>query len=153
MPETKKSAKRTEETESWTDAERAAIQERARELKSAKRQGRGAKADPEREVLAKIAEMPPPDRAMGERFHAIVRATAPDLTPRLWYGMPAYAKEGKLVCFFQAAAKFKARYATFGFEEAANLDDGSMWPTAFALKEMDAAAEARIAELVKRAVS
>jgi uncharacterized protein YdhG (YjbR/CyaY superfamily) len=104
-------------------------------------------------VLAKIAEMPEPDRAKGERLHAIIRASAPDLAPRLWYGMPAYAKDGKVVCFFQSAQKFKTRYATFGFSDKANLDEGAMWPTAFALTELTAADEARIAALVKNAVS
>ncbi len=145
---TKRSAKRTDTTKVWTKEERAAIQERAKELKKA-----GKKADAESDVLAKIAEMPEADRVMAERFHAIVKLAAPDLTPRTWYGMPAYARDGKLICFFQAADKFKARYATFGFEEAANLDDGNMWPTSFALKKLTAADEARIVELVKQAVS
>jgi uncharacterized protein YdhG (YjbR/CyaY superfamily) len=145
---TKRSAKRTDTTKVWTKEERAAIQERAKELKKA-----GKKADGESDVLAKIAEMPEADRVMAERFHAIVKATAPDLTPRTWYGMPAYARDGKLICFFQAADKFKARYATFGFEESANLDDGNMWPTSFALKKLTAADEARIVALVKQAVS
>jgi uncharacterized protein YdhG (YjbR/CyaY superfamily) len=153
MTDTKKSAKRTEDAESWTDAERAAMKERAREVKAAKRRTPKDPAAVEAEVLAKIAEMPAHDRALGERFHALVKAAAPNLTPRLWYGMPAYSKDGKLLCFFQAAAKFDARYATFGFDEAANLDDGEMWPTAFALKEMTPATEARIAELIKRAAS
>jgi uncharacterized protein YdhG (YjbR/CyaY superfamily) len=154
--ETTKSAKRTaarDETESWTDEERAAMQERARELKSAARRGpRTAAADGERDVLAKIAEMLEPDRAMAERIHAVVRSSAPDLMPRTWYGMPAYARDGKVVCFFQAADKFKPRYATFGFNDTANLDDGTMWPTAFALTELTAADEARIGALVKKAV-
>jgi hypothetical protein len=111
------------------------------------------KADGEAEVLAKIAEMPEPDRALGERLHAIIKASAPTLTPRLWYGMPAYAKDGKVVCFFQSAQKFKTRYATFGFMHEANLDEGGMWPTAFALKELTAAEEATIGALLKRAVS
>jgi hypothetical protein len=110
------------------------------------------KADGESEVLAAIAAMPEPDRNMGERLHALVKGAAPALSPRLWYGMPAYARDGKVVCFFQAAQKFKVRYATFGFNEHANLDDGAMWPTAFALKELTAAEEARIAAIVKRAV-
>jgi uncharacterized protein YdhG (YjbR/CyaY superfamily) len=144
----KRSPKRNETPKVWTKEERAAIQERAKELK------KGAKkADGESDVLAKIAEMPEADRVMAERFHAIVKATAPELMPRTWYGMPAYAKDGKLICFFQAADKFKARYATFGFEEAANLDDGNMWPTSFALKKLTTADEKRIAELVKQAMS
>ncbi|HSD25068.1 MAG TPA: DUF1801 domain-containing protein [Solirubrobacterales bacterium] len=127
---------------------------RAQELKSAARRSpRAGKAEGERDVLAKIAEMPEPDRAMGERLHAIVKASAPGLSPRTWYGMPAYAKDGKVVCFFQSAEKFKARYATFGFSDKANLDEGAMWPTSFALKELTAAEEARIAALVKKAVS
>jgi uncharacterized protein YdhG (YjbR/CyaY superfamily) len=132
----------------FTDEERAAMRERARELKAASR-----KEDAESAVLAKIAEMPEPDRVKGERLHAIVKASAPALSPRLWYGMPAYAKDGKVVCFFQSGQKFKTRYATFGFSDKANLDDGAMWPTAFALKDLTAAAEARIAELVKKAVT
>ena len=133
----------------FTAEERAAMKERARELKAAS----AGKADGERDVLAKIAEMPEPDRAMAERLHAIIKASAPALSPKTWYGMPAYAKDGKVVCFFTPAAKFKERYATFGFNAAANLDDGNMWPTAFALKELTAAEEARISALVKKAVS
>jgi uncharacterized protein YdhG (YjbR/CyaY superfamily) len=141
-------------SEGFTAEERAAVRERAQELKAAARRGsRADKADGESEVLAKIAEMPEPDRANAERIHAIVKAGAPALTPRLWYGMPAYAKDGKVVCFFQSAQKFKTRYATFGFSDAANLDEGSLWPVAFALKELTRAEEARIGELVKRAVS
>ena len=122
--------------------------------KAAARPGpRADKADGESAVLAKIAAMPGPDRALGERLHAIIKASAPALAPRLWYGMPAYARDGKVVCFFQSAARFKTRYATFGFQDAAKLDEGAMWPTAFALKELTAAEEARIAALVKRAVS
>jgi uncharacterized protein YdhG (YjbR/CyaY superfamily) len=137
-----------------TDEERAAMKERTRELKAEARRGRGAgKAEGEREVLAKIAEMPEPDRAMAERLHAIITASAPALSPKTWYGMPAYAKDGKIVCFFQSADKFKSRYATFGFDVAANLDDGAMWPVAFALTELTAADEARIAALVKKAAS
>jgi uncharacterized protein YdhG (YjbR/CyaY superfamily) len=143
----KRSAQRNETPNVWTEEEQAAIQERAKELKRSAK-----KANGEADLLAKIAEMPEADRVMAEQFHAIVKATAPDLTPRTWYGMPAYAKDGKLICFFQAADKFKARYATFGFEEAAKLDDGAMWPTSFALKKLTAAEEARIAELVKKAV-
>jgi uncharacterized protein YdhG (YjbR/CyaY superfamily) len=137
-----------------TDEERAAMKERTQELKAEGRRGRGAdKADGERDVLAKIAEMPEPDRAMAERLHAIIKASAPALSPRTWYGMPAYAKDGKVVCFFTPASKFKERYATFGFNATANLDDGAMWPTSFALTELTAAEEARIGALVKRAVS
>jgi hypothetical protein len=141
-------------SEGWTDDERAAMKEHAQELKAAARRGpRGGKAAGESEVLAKIAEMPEPDRAMGERLHAIIKAGAPALSPRLWYGMPAYAKDGKVVCFFQSAQKFNSRYATFGFNDTANLDDGAMWPTSFALTELTAADEARISALVKKAVS
>ena len=132
---------------SFTAEERTAMRERARELKAAKN-----KADSESDVLAKIAEMPEPDRVMAERLHALVKATAPALTPKTWYGMPAYAKDGKIVCFFKSADKFKSRYATLGFEEAANLDDGAMWPTSFALKKLTAADEAKIRALVKKAV-
>lgn len=122
--------------------------------KSAARPGpRADEAEGEGAVLAKIAAMPEPDRAMGERLHAIIKASAPALSPRLWYGMPAYAKDGKVVCFFQSAARFKTRYATFGFQHDANLDEGGMWPVAFALKDLTAADEARIGALVKRAVS
>jgi uncharacterized protein YdhG (YjbR/CyaY superfamily) len=158
MTDTQKSTRTTGATdkasETWTDEERAAMKERARELKAAARRGRRAdKADGESEVLAKIAEMPESDRAMAERFHAVVRASAPALSPKLWYGMPAYAKDGKVVCFFQAADKFKARYATFGFNDDANLDEGHMWPTSWALTALTTADEARIAALVKKAVS
>jgi uncharacterized protein YdhG (YjbR/CyaY superfamily) len=134
--------------EGFTDEERAAMKERARELKAA-----AGKADGERAVLAKIAEMPEPDRAMAKRLHAIIKASAPALSPKTWYGMPAYAKDGKVVCYFTAASKFNSRYATFGFNDAANLDDGAMWPTSFALTELTAADEARIGALVKKAVS
>ena len=156
MKDAKKSARRSagRETpsEGWTDEERAAMKEHARELKKAK--GRGAsKADGEADVLAKIAEMPASDRAMAEGIHALVKAAAPDLVPRTWYGMPAYAKDGKVVCFFQAADKFKARYATFGFNDVANLDDGAMWPTSWALTRLTAADEKKIRELVRQAVS
>jgi hypothetical protein len=158
MSDTRKSAKNTTATDKtsggWTDQERAAMKERAKELKAGARRGRGAgKADGEREVLAKIAEMPEPDRALGERLHAIIKASAPDLTPKTWYGMPAYAKDGKVVCFFTPASKFKERYATLGFNAPANLDEGTMWPTAFALTELTAADEERIGALVKKAVS
>ena len=141
-------------SQGFTDEERAAMKERAQELKAAARRGPGAgKADGEHDVLAKIAEMPQPDRAMAERLHAIVKANAPALSPRTWYGMPAYAIDGKVVCFFQSAQKFKSRYATFGFSDSANLDEGAMWPTAFALEKLTAAEEARIGALVKKAVS
>ena len=152
MKDTQKSAKST--TAIFTDEERAAMKERAKEGKAAARRGpRADKADGESDVLAKIAEMPEPDRAMAERLHAIVKASAPALSPRTWYGMPAYAKDGNVVCFFQSAQKFKTRYATFGFSDKANLDEGAMWPTSFALTELTAAAEARIGALVKKAVS
>jgi uncharacterized protein YdhG (YjbR/CyaY superfamily) len=153
---TKTSAKSTtgKASKGFTDEERAAMRERAQELKADARRGaKKRKADGEGDVLAKIAEMPGPDRAMAERVHAIVKASAPDLLPRTWYGMPAYAKDDKIVCFFQSADKFKARYATLGFNDKANLDEGNMWPTAFALKELTAAEEARIGALVKQAVS
>src|SRR6267154_994580 len=138
----------------FTDEERAAMKERVQELKAEARRGPRAKqADGESDVLAKIAQMPKPDRAMAERLHAIIKASAPALSPRTWYGMPAYAKDGNVVCFFQSAQKFKTRYATFGFSDKANLDEGDMWPTAFALKTLTAADEARIGALVKKAVS
>jgi len=138
----------------FTDEERSAMKERAQELKTEARRGpRADKADGESAVLAKVAEMPEPDRAMAKRLHAIIKASAPALSPRLWYGMPAYAKDGKVVCFFQSAQKFKTRYATFGFSDAANLDEGVLWPVAFALKELTAAEEARIGALVKKAVN
>ena len=140
-------AQRAKTFDGFTDEERAAMKERARELKAA-----AAKADGERAVLAKIAEMPQPDRAMAERLHAVVTANAPALSPKLWYGMPAYAKDGKVVCFFTPASKFNSRYATFGFNDGADLDEGAMWPTAFALTELTADDEARIAALVKKAV-
>jgi uncharacterized protein YdhG (YjbR/CyaY superfamily) len=137
----------------FTDDERAAMRERAQEVKSAARRGsRATKTDGESDVLAKIAEMPDHDRAIAERLHAIVRAAAPSLTPRTWYGMPAYAEEGKVVCFFQSAQKFKTRYATLGFSDRANLDEGAIWPTSFALKGLTAAEEKKIAALVKKAV-
>ena len=138
----------------FTDEERAAMKERARELKTTARRGpRAGTADGESDVLAKIAEMPEPDRALAERLHALITASAPALTPRTWYGMPAYAKDGDVVCFFQSAQKFKSRYATLGFSDKANLDDGEMWPTSFALKALTAAEEARIGALVRQAVS
>jgi uncharacterized protein YdhG (YjbR/CyaY superfamily) len=150
---TQQSAKRTtgKASKGFTAEERAAMRERAQELKRGPRAG---KADGERAVLAKIAEMPQPDRAIAERLHALIKASAPALSPRTWYGMPAYAnKDGKVVCYFTAASKFKSRYATFGFNDAANLDEGAMWPTSFALKELTAAEEARIGALVKKAAS
>ena len=146
---TRKSAKSTatsgKASKGFTEEERDAMRERARELKAGGASGETA-------VLAKIAAMPAPERAMGARLHAIIRASAPGLSPKLWYGMPAYAKDGSVVCFFQSAHKFKTRYATLGFSDKANLDEGHMWPTAFALKELTAADEARIGELLKRAV-
>jgi len=151
---TQKSAKSTaavnKSSKGFTDEERAAMKERARELKA---EARGDKADGESAVLAKIAEMPEPDRAMAERLHALIKASAPALSPKTWYGMPAFAKDGKVVCYFQSAHKFKSRYATFGFNDTANLDEGAMWPTSFALKELTAAAESKIAALVKKSVS
>jgi uncharacterized protein YdhG (YjbR/CyaY superfamily) len=158
MNDRKRSAKPTGSSdknfEGFTDEERGAMKERAHELKAtARRSPRAAEADGETEVLAKFAEMPEPDRGIGERIHAVIRASAPTLSPRLWYGMPAYAKDGKVVCFFQTAQKFKTRYATLGFSDQANLDEGAMWPTAFALTELTAADEARIGALVKKAVS
>jgi uncharacterized protein YdhG (YjbR/CyaY superfamily) len=138
----------------FTDEERAAMRERAQELKAVARRGsRAGTEDGESDVLAKIAEMPERDRAMAERLHAVIKASAPALSPRTWYGMPAYAMDGDVVCFFQSAQKFKARYATFGFSDKAKLDEGAMWPTSFALKELTPAEEARIAALVKKAVS
>ena len=152
MPGTQKSAKSTtptdKSTKRFSDEERAAMKDRLQEQKAA-----ASREDGEKAVLAKLAELPEPDRAMGERLHAIIKASAPTLSPKLWYGMPAYDKDGKVVCFFQSAQKFKSRYATFGFNDSANLDEGGMWPTAFALKELTAAEEATIAALVKRAVS
>jgi len=158
MKDMQKSAKSTtaidKTFEGFTDEERVAMKERAKELKAAARRGpRADKADGESEVLAKIAEMAEPDRVMAERLHAIIKASAPDLSPRLWYGMPAYARDGNVVCFFQDAQKFKARYATLGFSDKAHLDDGAMWPNSYALTELTAADEARIGALVKKAVS
>jgi uncharacterized protein YdhG (YjbR/CyaY superfamily) len=153
---TQKSAKSTtakgKKVKGFTDEERAAMKERAQELKAAAR-AKKDKADGESDVLAKIAAMQEPDRAMAKRLHAIIKASAPTLSPKTWYGMPAYAKDGKVVCFFQSAQKFNTRYATLGFSDAANLDDGHLWPTAFALKELTAAEEARIGALLKKAVS
>ena len=156
--ETQKSAKGATVTgkvvKGFTEEERAAMQERAQELKAEARRGpRAKKADGEGDVLAKIAKMPEPDRAMAERLHAMIKRSAPALSPRTWYGMPAYAKDGNVVCFFQGAHRFKARYATFGFSDKANLDEGTVWPVAFALKELTVDDEVRIGELVKKAVS
>jgi uncharacterized protein YdhG (YjbR/CyaY superfamily) len=155
MKDTQKSAKGPaavdKPAEEWTDEERAAMKERSGELKAATR--RGKKVDEEDAVLAKIAEMPEPDRIMAERLHDLIKTSAPALLPKLWYGMPAYAKDGKVVCFFQSAQKFKSRYATFGFNDDAKLDEGTMWPTSFALTELTTADEARIGALVKKAVS
>jgi hypothetical protein len=158
--DTRKSAGSTTATKrksnGFTDEERAAMKERAQELKAEAgrgKRGKKAKADGEGDLLAKIAEMPKPERTMAQRLHAIITATAPDLLPKTWYGMPAYAKDGKVVCFFQNAQKFKSRYSTFGFNDTANLDEGSMWPVAFALKELTATEEAKIVALVKKAVS
>jgi uncharacterized protein YdhG (YjbR/CyaY superfamily) len=155
---TQKSPKSTTATatksKGFTDEERIAMRERVQELKADAGPGRRAdKADGESELLAKIAALPQPDRALGERLHAIIKANAPGLAPKTWYGMPAYAKDGNVVCFFQSAQKFKTRYATLGFSDKANLDEGHMWPTAFALEELTAAEEARIGALVKKAVS
>ena len=156
MKDTKKPAKRTTRTDTsagvLTEEELAALKETVQERKAEARRG-ARKADGERDVLEKIAEMPKSDRAMAERIHAIVKANAPGLAPKTWYGMPAYAKDGKIVCFFQAADKFKSRYASFGFNDDANLDEGTMWPTSWALTELTAADEARIGALVKKAVS
>jgi len=158
MKDTQKPAKSTtaggKTYEGFTDEERAAMRERGQELKAPARRGpRAGKADGESAVLAKIAEMPEPDRVMAERLHAIIKASAPALSPRTWYGMPAYARDGNVVCFFQSAQKFKTRYATLGFSDKANLGEGAMWPVAFALTELTAACEAGIAALVKKAVS
>ena len=155
---TQKSPKSTTATgkksKGFTDEERVAMRERLQELKADARRGRRAdEGDGESAVLAKIAALPQPDRAMGERLHAIIKANAPALSPKTWYGMPAYAKDGNVVCFFQSAQKFKTRYATLGFMHDANLDEGSMWPTAFALKGLTGAEEARIVALLKKAVS
>ena len=140
--------------EGFTDEEKAAMQDRAQEMKTEGRRGsRADEADGESEVLAKIAELPVSDRALAKRLHAIITASAPGLSPKLWYGMPAYAKDGKVVCHFQSAQKFKTRYAMLGFSDQANLDEGALWPVAYALKELTAAEEARIAALVKKAVS
>ena len=152
---TQKSARSTiaidKTSEGWTDEERAAMKEGAQELKAEARANKN-KADGESDLLAKIAEMPEPDRAMAERLHGIIKASAPALSPKTWYGMPAYAKDGRTICFFKPKSKFKVRYATFEFQPDAMVDDGTMWPVAFALTELTAANEARITELVKKAV-
>jgi uncharacterized protein YdhG (YjbR/CyaY superfamily) len=154
MKDKQKSPKRTTASTGLTAEERAAMKETLRERRVAASRGSSAhEADWESDVLAKIAEMAEPDRAMAKRIHAIVKASAPALSPRTWYGMPAYAKDGKVVCFFQSGQKFKSRYATLGFQDKANLDDGPMWPTSFALTELTTAVEARIAALVKKAAS
>jgi uncharacterized protein YdhG (YjbR/CyaY superfamily) len=156
MPERNRKAKSStaskKKSNGFTDEERAAMKDRVQELKAEGR-AKKSKADGESDVLAKIAEMSEPDRTIAQRLHAIVKASAPALSPKTWYGMPAYARDGKVVCFFQSAGKFKTRYATLGFMHEANLDDGAMWPTAFALTELTAAEEARIGALVKKAVS
>jgi uncharacterized protein YdhG (YjbR/CyaY superfamily) len=149
---TKSTTAINKKSKGFTDEERAAMKERAQELKAEARASKN-KAAGESDVLAKIAEMPKSDRAIAKRLHAVITASAPALSPRTWYGMPAYAKDGKVVCFFQSADKFKTRYATFGFSDKANLDDGAMWPTSFALKELTATEEARISALLKKAVS
>jgi uncharacterized protein YdhG (YjbR/CyaY superfamily) len=148
---TKSTKARDTSSNGWTAEEKAAMKERAKEMKAEERASKDRAAG-ESDVLSKIAEMPDSDRVMAERIHAVIAATAPDLAPRTWYGMPAYAKDGKILCFFQAADKFKARYATFGFNDIASLDDGSMWPTSWALTKLTAADESRIAALVKNAV-
>ena len=161
MKLTKKAARRSpkkvaatgQKTKGFTDEERAAMRERLQELKAEARGGPEDKADGESAVLAKFAALPQPDRAIGERLHAIIKANAPSLSPKTWYGMPAYARDGNVICFFQSGQKFKARYATLGFSDKANLDDGRMWPTAYALKELTAAEEATISALVRKAVS
>jgi uncharacterized protein YdhG (YjbR/CyaY superfamily) len=156
MPDMKKSARTTTATsaksQGFTDEEKGAMRERARELKAESRAS-ADRADGERDLLAKIAEMPAADRVMAERLHALITASAPELAPKTWYGMPAYTKDGKIVCFFKSADKFKSRYATFGFEENANLDDGAMWPTSWALTKLTPADEKRIGAFVKKAVS
>jgi len=158
MADTKKRS-RTEAADgtaqSWTDEERDAMKERARELKAESRRSSSStskKVDGEQDLLAKIAGMPEPDRAMAERIHAVITTGAPELEPKTWYGMPAYAKDGKVVCFFQPASKFKARYSTFGFSEEAQLDDGDLWPTSFGLAKLTPAVEKKLVELVKKAV-
>ena len=153
MKQAKSSTANGETGQGFSDEERAAMKERAQELKAVRRGSRADKADVEGEVLAKIAEMPEPDRAMAMRLHAIIKASAPVLSPKLWYGMPAYARDGKVVCFFQAAQKFNTRYSTLGFSDMARLDEESLWPVAFALKELSEVEEAKISALLKKAVS
>ena len=158
MNDTQKSAKTTtaknKTYEGFTDEERSAMKERAKEFKAPARRGsRGGKADGESEVLAKIAEMTEPDRLLAERVHAVIKDSAPGISPTTWYGMPAYAKDGKVICFFQPAQKFKSRYATLGFSDKANLDEGDLWPTGFALKELTPESEKKIRALVKKAIS
>ena len=151
-PTNKSTTKKDKKSAGFTDDERAAMKARAQELKAEARANKN-RSEVERDVLAAIAAMKEPDRAMAKRLHAIIKASAPALSPKTWYGMPAYAKDGKVVCYFQNAGKFKSRYATFGFSDKANLDEGAMWPVAFALKELTAADEAKIGTLVKKAVS
>ena len=151
-PTNKSTTKQDKKSQGFTEAERAAMKARAQELKAEARASKN-RAEGERDLLAAVAAMKEPDRAMAKRLHAIVEATAPALWPKTWYGMPAYARDGKVVCFFKSAGKFNSRYATLGFEEAANLDEGAMWPTSYALKELTAADEKKIAALVKKAVS
>jgi uncharacterized protein YdhG (YjbR/CyaY superfamily) len=153
QPSPNRNATVDQSSKGFTAEEKAAMREAARERKAAARRGPDARAQGEADVLAKIAEMQEPDRAMATRLHALIKASAPELSPKTWYGMPAYARDGKLICFFRAAVKFKERYATFGFQPDAKLDDGAMWPTSYALTELTAADEARIAALVKRAAS
>ncbi|MEU0397985.1 DUF1801 domain-containing protein [Streptomyces sp. NPDC006208] len=158
MKDTQKPARSTTSTgktfEGFTDEERGAMKERAQELKTSARRGpRAGKVDEEAAVLAKIAEMQEPDRVMAARLHAVIKESAPGLSPKLWYGMPAYARDGKVLCFFQSAQKFNARYATFGFSDRADLDEGAMWPASYALKELTAEVEARIGALVKKAAN
>ena len=149
----KRSTSTKKRYEGFTEEEKAAMQDRVQEMKVGGRRGRADKADDEGDLLAKIADLPEADRALGKRLHALIKASSPVLSPKLWYGMPAYAKDGKVVCFFQPAHKFKTRYATFGFNDSAHLDDGAVWPVAFALMELTTADEARIGAIVKRAVS
>ena len=148
-----KTSPTSKKLEGFTAEEKSAMKDRVKEMKAAARHGSGADVDPESEVLAKIAEMGASDRAMANRIHAIVKATAPMLTPRLWYGMPAYSKDDKVLCFFQSGQKFKTRYATLGFSDKSNLDEGDVWPVVFAIKELTPSAEARIAALLKKAIS
>src|SRR5262245_16248357 len=152
MSQSKSTTATGKKSKGFTDDERAAMKERAKELKAEERANKD-KAEGERDLLAKIAEMPEPDRSMATRLHEIIKASAPALSPKTWYGMPAYARDGKVVCFFTAASKFNSRYATLGFNDTANLDEGAMWPTSFALKELTATEEAKISALVKKAVS